>query len=164
MRAKTGVARLALRTGAPVIPVAQFGAQNLYGRDKKLRLVPAKPVAVYAGPPVDLSAWAGRESEPGAMRAATDAVMARIREQVSELRGEPAPREVYDRDLGVRVAPAGTRRDGPADGQPGAADTARGGADAARGAADAASARATHRLTGARTGACAAPVRCPRVR
>jgi len=34
MRATTGVARLAVRTGAPVIPVAQFGAQSLYGRDR----------------------------------------------------------------------------------------------------------------------------------
>ncbi len=96
MRAKTGVARLAVRTGAPVIPVAQFGAQSLCGRGKKLRLLPPKNVAVYAGPPVDLSAWSGRESDPGAMRAATDAVMARIREQVGELRGETPPREVYD--------------------------------------------------------------------
>ena len=106
MRAKTGVARLAIRTGAPVIPVAQFGAQNLYGRDKKLRLLPPKRVAVYAGAPVDLSAWAGRESEPEALRAATDAVMARIREQVGELRGQAPPREVYDRDLRMRVDPA----------------------------------------------------------
>ncbi|MGZ4618787.1 MAG: lysophospholipid acyltransferase family protein [Frankiaceae bacterium] len=131
MRAKTGVARLAVRTGAPVIPVAQFGAQNLYGQDKKLRLLPPKSVAVYAGPPVDLSAWSGREPEPEAMRAATDAVMARIREQVGELRGEPAPREVYDRDLGARVAPADAGR-GPADGELGVADIDRGAADGER--------------------------------
>ena len=56
MVAKTGAARLALATGAPVIPVAHWGTQAIlpYG-SKKVRLFPRKTVRTVAGPPVDLS-------------------------------------------------------------------------------------------------------------
>ena len=63
MVAKTGVARLALATGAPVIPVAHWGAQDIlpYG-SKKVKLLPRKTVRTVAGPPVDLSEWAGKHT------------------------------------------------------------------------------------------------------
>ncbi len=55
MVGKTGVARLALTTQAPVIPIAQWGPQNLLGQYKKvLKPFPRKQVTVVAGPPVDL--------------------------------------------------------------------------------------------------------------
>src|SRR4051794_13165078 len=60
MRGKTGAVRLALLTGAPVIPMANWGAQAVFDpRVKKLRLRPRTPVAVAAGKPVDLSRWEG---------------------------------------------------------------------------------------------------------
>ena len=61
MVAKTGVARLALATGVPVIPIAHWGTQDVlpYG-SKKVRLFPRKTVLTAAGPPVDLSQWAGQ--------------------------------------------------------------------------------------------------------
>ncbi len=61
MVAKTGVARLALATGAPVIPVAHWGTQDVlpYG-SKKPRLFPRKTVRTVAGKPVDLSAVGGQ--------------------------------------------------------------------------------------------------------
>ena len=46
MKARTGVARLALLTGAPVIPVAQWGPQELWRYKAKL---PA-PVPPQADP------------------------------------------------------------------------------------------------------------------
>lgn len=95
MSAKTGVARLALLTGAPVVPVAQWGAQRIYGQDKKLRLR-RTDIAMLVGPPVDLSEFAGRDLTVETLRTATDRVMAAIRAQVAELRGEPAPVEVFD--------------------------------------------------------------------
>ena len=60
MVGKTGAARLALTTGAPVIPVAHWGAQDIlpYGTSKP-HLFPRKTVRMVAGPPVDLSAYAG---------------------------------------------------------------------------------------------------------
>ena len=56
MVAKTGVARLALATGVPVIPVAHWGAQGILPvREHETHLVPRKLVRMLAGPPVDLS-------------------------------------------------------------------------------------------------------------
>src|SRR5439155_16063690 len=60
MRGKTGAARLWLATGAPVVPIVMWGPQQIFDpRTKKLRLRPRTPVTVVAGPPVDLSRWAG---------------------------------------------------------------------------------------------------------
>jgi 1-acyl-sn-glycerol-3-phosphate acyltransferase len=94
MLAKTGVARLALLTGAPVIPVAQWGAQRLLGRDKRLHLR-RTDIAMAVGPAVDLSDLAG-DLTVEALRTGTDRIMAVIRQQLVELRGEPAPAEVFD--------------------------------------------------------------------
>src|SRR5215207_8000367 len=50
MQGRTGVARLALLTGAPVIPIAQWGAQRIHHPiTRKLRLRPKTPVTVPAG-------------------------------------------------------------------------------------------------------------------
>lgn len=93
MQGKTGVARLALMTGAPVIPIAQWGAHVFeHPVTKKRRIRPRTPVSVMAGPPVDLSQFSGESPNSiEALRGITEAVMLRLREQVAELRGEPAP-------------------------------------------------------------------------
>lgn len=98
MLAKTGVARLALLSGAPVVPVAQWGAEAILDsyRTKGLHLLPPHPVHVVAGPPVDLSAFAGKPLTGEVLRGATDAVMADITALVAGLRGEPAPAQVHD--------------------------------------------------------------------
>ncbi|MGK5627047.1 lysophospholipid acyltransferase family protein [Streptomyces sp. URMC 123] len=99
MQAKTGAARVALLTRAPVIPVAQWGANEAmppYAKQDKLRLFPRKTLRVKAGPPVDLSAYYDREPTAEVLRAATDDIMAAITGLLSELRGEPAPEEPYD--------------------------------------------------------------------
>jgi 1-acyl-sn-glycerol-3-phosphate acyltransferase len=97
MAAKTGVARLALATGVPVIPVAHWGTQDIlpYGETKP-KLFPRKTVHVVAGRPVDLSQWAGQQDSATALRAATDAIMAGITELVGQLRGETPPPVPYD--------------------------------------------------------------------
>lgn len=99
MQGKTGAARVALLTMAPVIPVAQWGANDVmppYAKEKKLRLLPRKTLRVKAGPPVDLSAFYGKEPTAEVLRAVTDTIMAAITEQLAELRGEPAPAEPFD--------------------------------------------------------------------
>lgn len=91
MRGRTGVARLALATGAPVIPIAQWGAQQFLNPvTKRFSLRPRTPVAVTAGPPIDLSRWQGR-TDGAALYEITDEVMLRIRDQLAEIRGEAAP-------------------------------------------------------------------------
>jgi 1-acyl-sn-glycerol-3-phosphate acyltransferase len=105
MVAKTGVARLALTTGAPVIPVARWGTQDVlpYG-SKKLRLFPRKTVRTVAGPPVDLSQWAGQKSSAKALRAATTAIMTEVTALVAQLRGEEPPAVPYDPSRVSRVS------------------------------------------------------------
>ncbi|MFF3764901.1 lysophospholipid acyltransferase family protein [Streptomyces sp. NPDC001922] len=99
MQGKTGAARVALETKAPVIPVAQWGANHAmppYAKEDKLRLLPRKTLRVQAGPPVDLSAYYGMEPTAEVLRAATDTIMAAVTELLAEVRGEPAPAETYD--------------------------------------------------------------------
>lgn len=96
MQGRTGVARLALETGAPVIPIAQWGAQHAYDRyHKKVSLVPRKQVQYVAGPPVDLSAYRDRPVTRELLREVTDVIMGTIRDQLGEIRGETPPTEFY---------------------------------------------------------------------
>ncbi|WP_030802371.1 lysophospholipid acyltransferase family protein [Streptomyces sp. NRRL S-337] len=99
MQGKTGAARVALLTKAPVIPVAQWGANDAmppYAKEKKLQLLPRKTLRVKAGPPVDLSAYYDQEPTAEVLRAVTDLIMSAITEQLAQLRGEPAPTAPYD--------------------------------------------------------------------
>lgn len=99
MRAKTGVGRLALATGAPVVPVAQWGPQQLlppYSR-RPHGLFSRVTMQVAAGPPVELADLRGRgqADSPAALRETTDRVMAAITRQLEGLRGEQAPETPY---------------------------------------------------------------------
>jgi 1-acyl-sn-glycerol-3-phosphate acyltransferase len=115
MVAKTGVARLAVSTGVPVVPVAQWGAQDIlpYGTTKP-HLVPRKLVRMLAGPPVDLREFEGKPLTRDVLRGATDAIMADITGLLAELRGEQPPATPYDPAAARRAAraEAASRPDG----------------------------------------------------
>lgn len=96
MRAHTGLARLAIDTGAPVIPIGQWGVHEMLGLDKRPHLLPRHTVHMLAGPPVDLAAYAGLPPTARVLREVTDLVMRRVRELVGDLRGEVPPADVYD--------------------------------------------------------------------
>lgn len=93
MAGKTGAARLAtLVPEVPVIPIAQWGVQesiDLYR--KKVRLVPRPKHTLSIGEPIDLSAFAGRAATPALLREVTDVIVKRLRDDVAQLRGLPAP-------------------------------------------------------------------------
>jgi len=92
MRGKTGAARLALATGAPVIPVAMVGPEKMFDpRTARIGLRPRTPVTVVAGPPVDLSRWAGATPTRAILEEMTDTIMLRIRDLVAEIRGGTPP-------------------------------------------------------------------------
>ncbi len=111
MTGKTGAARIALATGCPVIPVGQWGAQEVlppYTRTPQL--VPRKNIVMKAGDPVPLADLVARATTPETTAEATDRIMVAITEIVADLRGETAPAERYDpRATGVR--PTGNPRD-----------------------------------------------------
>jgi len=96
MVSKTGVARLALETGAPVIPIAHWGAQEIlpYGNYVP-RLLPRKTVRVLAGPAVDLSEFAGEQPTSHVLREMTEKIMRDVAHLLGELRGETPPAEPY---------------------------------------------------------------------
>ncbi|MFP3987668.1 lysophospholipid acyltransferase family protein [Streptomyces sp. E11-3] len=99
MTAKTGVARVALRTKCPVVPVAQWGAHLAmppYAKDKKFRLFPRKTFRVRAGAPVDLARFYDKEPTPEVLKEVTELIMAAVTELLEELRGEQAPPTPYD--------------------------------------------------------------------
>jgi 1-acyl-sn-glycerol-3-phosphate acyltransferase len=97
MVARTGAARMALESGVPVIPVAQWGAHRLLGRYSKwLKPIPRKKVTIVAGPPIDLDDLKGPHPTKRVLREATDRIMATLTTMVEELRGEKAPAVPYD--------------------------------------------------------------------
>jgi 1-acyl-sn-glycerol-3-phosphate acyltransferase len=97
MVGKTGAARIALTTGCPVIPVAQWGPQEIlapYAR--KPRLFPRKLMRMYAGPAVDLSDLQDKALTPTVLREATGRIMAAVTALLEDIRGEQAPTARYD--------------------------------------------------------------------
>nr|WP_103337536.1 lysophospholipid acyltransferase family protein [Amycolatopsis sp. CA-126428] len=92
MRGKTGVVRAALETGAPVIPVANWGTHHLLPSTAKLpRGLPRKTVELVAGPPVDLSDLAGLPRTREVLEEATARIMAAVTALLEGIRGEERP-------------------------------------------------------------------------
>lgn len=104
MAGHSGAARLALETGAPVIPIGQWGA-NLAVPPRKIRPFRWRRarVTVICGAPVDLgefgSAWDDRE----AVRTATIRIMDSITTLVEQARGQTAPVDRWHPGLNRRV-------------------------------------------------------------
>ncbi len=97
MVGKTGAARIALETGCPVIPLAQWGAHRLLPPyAKKPHLFPRVTNYVQAGPPVDLADLQDQPITAPVLRAATDRIMQAIAVQLGEIRGAEPPPERYD--------------------------------------------------------------------
>lgn len=96
MRGKTGAVRLALGGDLPLIPMAQWGVQEILPRYGKLRFPRRSRVIVEFGPAIDLSEHLATPSQPATLTRATDTLMARIAEMLSGLRGLPAPAERWN--------------------------------------------------------------------
>ena len=114
MVGKSGAARIALATARPVIPIGQWGAQEVLAPyAKKPDLFPRKLITMKVGDPVDLSDLAGKEQTPAVVNEATDRIMAALTELVEEVRGETAPAERFNpRTAGVAEFGNPTRTDG----------------------------------------------------
>ncbi len=76
---RTGVARLALRSGAPVVPVGLVGtADVLTVGDRRWH---RRPVEVHFGPPLDFSGRAEEERSARALREITEILRRAIQDQ-----------------------------------------------------------------------------------
>ncbi|MRH29587.1 1-acyl-sn-glycerol-3-phosphate acyltransferase [Microbacterium sp. SYP-A9085] len=97
MRGKTGAVRLALTGDIPLIPMAQWGAQQLMPRYGRLRLwPPRRRMTVVVGDPVDLSEYRATGTQRDTLTRATTTVMDRIAELLAGVRGTPAPAERWN--------------------------------------------------------------------
>ena len=76
-RGRTGVARLTLLTGAPVVPVALAGTQRV--QPVGSRIPRPYPVTVRFGSPLRFPQYAGREGQVPVLRAVTDEIIDAIR-------------------------------------------------------------------------------------
>jgi 1-acyl-sn-glycerol-3-phosphate acyltransferase len=103
MTARTGAARVALTTRCPVIPVAQWGPQDIQRPyAKMLHLFPLKTMRMLAGPPVDLSDLYDRPQDGATLTEATARILDAITAQLERIRGEKAPAIRFDsRTAGV---------------------------------------------------------------
>jgi 1-acyl-sn-glycerol-3-phosphate acyltransferase len=103
MVGKSGAARIALETRCPVVPIGQWGAQELlapYAR--RPDLFPRKKITMKVGDPIDLSDLYDQERTTAVVAEATHRIMVALTGLVAEVRGEAAPPEVFDpRKAGV---------------------------------------------------------------
>ncbi|MEW2167044.1 lysophospholipid acyltransferase family protein [Streptomyces sp. NPDC007084] len=72
-KGKVGVAVMALRAEAPVIPCAMIGTFEAQPPGRKLPRI--RPVSIRFGEPLDFSRYAGMENEKTVLRAITDEIM-----------------------------------------------------------------------------------------
>jgi 1-acyl-sn-glycerol-3-phosphate acyltransferase len=91
-QAKSGIARLALATGAPVVPIGHWGTQFVLPQKARMpRLLPRKRVVIRTGPPVDLSDLMGLEQTREVVEEATRRIIVGITAELEAARGETAP-------------------------------------------------------------------------
>lgn len=104
MRAKTGAVRLALTTGAPLIPVTHWGVNDFlppYG--KRPKLLPRQKYTLQVGDEIDLSDLRSKPMTRTVLAEATQRVEDALTAGVAELRGEIPPEHIWDRAVNQRV-------------------------------------------------------------
>jgi 1-acyl-sn-glycerol-3-phosphate acyltransferase len=101
-RGKTGVARLALKSRAPVVPMAMINTFELMPAGRPVFRLGVRP-GVRFGAPMDFSRYYGQEDDREVLRKITDEIMQRIRElsgqeyvdrYAAEVKAELAGKEV----------------------------------------------------------------------
>lgn len=89
MSGRTGAVRVALATGRPLVPVMQWGPQEImWPYKKQLRLFPRKTIHVRVGRPINLSDFEGRPMTEELLHEATGRLMDELTRLMAELRGE----------------------------------------------------------------------------
>jgi 1-acyl-sn-glycerol-3-phosphate acyltransferase len=108
MTGHTGAARLALATGAPVVPMGQWGSHRIYPPHRLRRPQFGRvPFQAVLGDPVDLSDLVQERPDHTVLDQATNRIMDSITALVAGLRQEPVPTQRYDRRARRRLPEAG---------------------------------------------------------
>lgn len=85
-RGKTGVVRLSLATGVPIVPVATWGGQYVWRRAGRQSVAFGRPIWLRAGEPFDARARAGADPDHAKVRVVTDELMNELATLVDGLR------------------------------------------------------------------------------
>ncbi|WP_051208521.1 lysophospholipid acyltransferase family protein [Propionicicella superfundia] len=123
MTGRPGAAILACETGCPVVPIGQWGAQEVMGYRHPTfpRLVPRKVMRMAVGVPFP-AMTPEPEPSPERVRALTIAYMDAVAALVGSLRGRTPPADRYDPRVGKRVPrpkqPSEVDTVGPDEGNP----------------------------------------------
>ncbi|MGB7980068.1 MAG: lysophospholipid acyltransferase family protein [Candidatus Nanopelagicales bacterium] len=97
MSGRTGALRLALETGAPLIPVAQWGAHEVMAPySKQIRLLPRTLMQVTAGAPLDIDDLRDRPITKSLLEQGTDRLLDAIAALLADIRGERPPAQRLD--------------------------------------------------------------------
>jgi 1-acyl-sn-glycerol-3-phosphate acyltransferase len=103
MKAKTGAARLALKTGVPVIPVAQWGIHEVMPKTAKVPSVrPRRTGRIRIGRPVALDDLRDSALTRSVLETASERIMAAITSELEVLRGQDAPEGRWNPRTGQR--------------------------------------------------------------
>lgn len=96
MRGRLGAARLALGTGAPLLPIASWGGRALWPVGSPLpRPGRGRRVEALVGAPFTASVRSGETEHEAAVRV-TEELMARLAALLGQLRGEEPPAVLHD--------------------------------------------------------------------
>lgn len=105
MVGRTGAVRIALDTGAPLIPIGQWGVHEvLPPYSKRPKLFPRKHLKMIVGDPVPLDDLRALPRTAEVLAEATERVMGALTDLVAQLRGETPPKVRFDpRTAGVKL-------------------------------------------------------------
>ena len=123
-RGKTGVARLALETGVPVVPVAVLGTDVVAPPGKKFGSF-TRPLVRF-GKPLDFSRYEGMESDRYILRSITDEIMYEIMQLSGQeyvdmyaTKAKALDKEAARKEAKEAKAAKGSDKDGDEPGEPG---------------------------------------------
>jgi 1-acyl-sn-glycerol-3-phosphate acyltransferase len=86
MGGKSGIARLTLTAGVPILPIAIWGSHRVLGSHGSRSLAFGRPIWLKAGPPLDFSQFEDERDDPATLRKVTDQVMDELSRLVDDLR------------------------------------------------------------------------------
>lgn len=109
-RGKTGVARLALQSRVPVIPMAMINTFELMPAGRRLPRLGVRP-GVRFGKPMDFSRFYGREDDREVLREITDEIMRTIRDLSGQEYVDRYAAEVKAEMAGKTVRPVDDEED-----------------------------------------------------
>jgi 1-acyl-sn-glycerol-3-phosphate acyltransferase len=96
MVAKTGIARLAIITKTPVVPVAQWGSQIVMPTYEKGEVISSNKDQGFSWKAIRSICLVRKENDPDALREATAFVMSELTQLLERLRGEKRPSDIFD--------------------------------------------------------------------